>query len=85
VRDESEREEEGSEIDGMTGMIEHMEVQWSKGLTYSGFFPRILMKASSTLQNSSCNSSYDSVVRSLWDQVWDPRVCCLSISSTFIE
>jgi hypothetical protein len=49
VRDESEREEQGSEIDGMTGMMENMEVQWSKGLTYNGFFPKILMKASSTL------------------------------------
>jgi hypothetical protein len=55
-------------------------VEGRRRLTYNGFFPRILMKASSTLQNSSCNSSYDNVVRSLWDQVWEPRVCCLFIS-----
>jgi hypothetical protein len=55
-------------FDGKKDSLEGMEVRKGR-LTYNGFFPKILMKASSTLQNSSCNSSYDSVVRSLWDQV----------------
>jgi hypothetical protein len=70
---------EESEFDGKKDSLEGMEVRKGR-LTYNGFFPKILMKASSTLQNSSCNSSYDSVVRSLWDQVWDPNVCCLLVS-----
>jgi len=50
------------------------------GHTYKGFFPKILINACSTFANSSCSCSYDKVVISVCDQVWDAIVCPLIIS-----